>query len=70
MRLMLDRKSEVKIMNWLDFMALTGILFYLIPIVFIVWFLISFLRIQKERNRLLRDISLKIDTDKMDKKDE
>ncbi|CAH0314647.1 hypothetical protein SRABI96_05158 [Peribacillus sp. Bi96] len=48
-------------MDWVDMMALTGILFYLIPIAFIVWFLISFLKTQKERNNLLRDILLKLD---------
>ncbi len=47
-------------MNWVDFMALTGTLFYLIPIPFIAWFLISFIKTQKERNSLIRDISLKL----------
>ena len=57
-------------MDWVDFMALSGILFYLIPIAFIVWFLISFLKIQKERNILLRDISLRLDKYKIDRKEE
>lgn len=57
-------------MDWIDVLALTSILFYLIPIVFIVWVVISFLRTQKERNRLLRDISLKLDTVKLSKKEE
>lgn len=57
-------------MNWVDFMALTGILFYLIPIAFIAWFLISFIKTQKERNSLLRDISLKLDKYEIGKKEE
>lgn len=57
-------------MDWVDFMALSGILFYLIPITFIVWFLISFLKTQKERNILLRDISLRLDKYKIDRKEE
>ncbi|WP_340373420.1 hypothetical protein [Peribacillus sp. FSL E2-0218] len=57
-------------MNWVDFMALSGILFYLIPIAFIAWFLISFIKTQKERNTLLRDISLKLDNYKMAKKEQ
>ncbi|MEJ9233431.1 hypothetical protein LAV79_29560 [Peribacillus butanolivorans] len=57
-------------MNWVDFMALTGILFYLIPIAFIAWFLISFIKTQKERNSLLRDISLKLDKYEINKKEE
>ncbi|MGE7762114.1 hypothetical protein [Peribacillus sp. NPDC097895] len=57
-------------MNWVDFMALTGILFYLIPIAFIAWFLISFIKTQKERNSLLRDISLKLDKYEIGKREE
>ncbi|MFE0508103.1 hypothetical protein ACWF7H_23535 [Peribacillus butanolivorans] len=57
-------------MNWVDFMALTGILFYLVPIAFIAWFLTSFIKTQKERNTILRDISLKLDKYKIDKKEE
>lgn len=41
-------------MNWVDFMALTGILFYLIAIAFIAWFLISFIKTQKERRHLIK----------------
>ncbi|MBT2647026.1 hypothetical protein J7E52_09895 [Bacillus sp. ISL-34] len=57
-------------MDWVDIMALTGILFYLIPIAFIVWFLISFIKTQKERNIILRDISLRLDKYKIDRKEE
>ncbi|MGE7602518.1 hypothetical protein ACQKL5_08395 [Peribacillus sp. NPDC097675] len=57
-------------MNWFDFMTFAGLLFYLIPIVFIAWFLISFIKTQKERNSLLREISLKLDKNKIEEKEE
>ena len=50
-----------KLMDFFDIMPLLGILFYLIPTVFVVWFLISFLKTQKERNNILREISEKLE---------
>lgn len=40
---------------------LLTLLFYLAPIVFIIWFLLKFLKIQKEKNEILRSISTKLD---------
>ena len=57
-------------MDFFDIMPLLGILFYLIPTVFVVWFLISFLKTQKERNNILREISEKLDMLKTDRKEE
>ncbi|MBP0725834.1 hypothetical protein J5Y03_11700 [Bacillus sp. RG28] len=40
------------------------LLFYLVPIifaVFVVWFLLKFLKVQQEKNRILKDISDKLD---------
>ena len=51
-------------MDFFDIMPLLGILFYLIPTVFVVWFLISFLKTQKERNNILREISEKLEDTK------
>jgi hypothetical protein len=55
-------------MDYYDLMLPLGILSYLIPIVFISWFLISFIKVQKERNRILRDLSLKLDINKNESK--
>ena len=57
-------------MDFFDIMPLLGILFYLIPTVFVVWFLISFLKTQKERNNILGEISGKLDMLKTDRKEE
>lgn len=37
------------------------IFFYIAPVVFIIWFLIKFLKIQQEKNKILRAISDKLD---------
>ncbi|MBM7655265.1 uncharacterized BrkB/YihY/UPF0761 family membrane protein [Neobacillus cucumis] len=37
------------------------ILFYIAPVVFIIWFLIKFLKIQQEKNNILKSISEKLD---------
>lgn len=42
---------------------LLTVIFYLTPIIFIIWFLMKFLKIQQEKNRILKSIS-----DKLDKK--
>ncbi len=36
-------------------------LIYIIPIVFVVWYLFYFLKLQKEKNNLLKTISDKLD---------
>lgn len=35
--------------------------FYIAPIIFLVWFLIRFLKIQQEKNQILKAISEKLD---------
>ena len=57
-------------MDFFDIMPLLAILFYLIPTVFVVWFLISFLKTQKEKNNILREISGKLDILKTDGEEE
>ena len=57
-------------MDFFDIMPLLGTLFYLIPTAFVVWFLVSFLKTQKERNNILREISKKLDMLKTDRKEE
>jgi len=37
------------------------ILFYLVPIIFVVLFLVKFLKMQQERNKILKTISDKLD---------
>ena len=37
------------------------ILFYIAPVVFVIWFMIKFLKIQQEKNKILRTISDKLD---------
>jgi hypothetical protein len=56
-------------MDFFDILQLLGLLSYLIPIVLISWFLISFIKTQKERNSILRDISFKLDSNKSDRKE-
>jgi len=40
---------------------LLAIFFYIAAVVFVIWFLLRFLKIQKERNTILREISDKLD---------
>lgn len=47
--------------TWVTLMPILSLLYYLVPIVFIVWFVTKFLKIQKEKNEILRTISEKID---------
>ena len=43
------------------FFPIITILFYIAPVVFVIWFLIKFLNIQLEKNKILRTISDKLD---------
>lgn len=43
------------------FFPLISIFFYLVPIIFIIWFLVKFINIQQERNKILHSISEKLD---------
>jgi len=49
---------------WVSILPILSLLFYLVPIVFIVWFLLKFLKIQKEKNLILKSISDKLDNEK------
>ncbi|CAM4008350.1 DUF4083 domain-containing protein [Mesobacillus zeae] len=40
---------------------LLTLLFYVAPIIFIIWFLVKFLKIQQEKNIILKSISDKLD---------
>lgn len=42
-------------------LPILSILFYIAPIVFVIWFLIKFLKIQQEKNKILSSISDKLD---------
>ncbi|GGB62813.1 hypothetical protein GCM10007199_30990 [Fictibacillus barbaricus] len=42
------------------FFPLITLLFYIAPIVFIVWFLLRILKLQREKNEILKDISDKL----------
>ncbi|WP_155010233.1 hypothetical protein [Priestia megaterium] len=44
-----------------SFMRFLSIFLYIAPIIFIVWFSIRFLKIQKERNKILNSIANKLD---------
>lgn len=46
------------------------ILIYLAVIVFSIWFCVSLIKSQRERNQLLRDISNKLDNPSIFKKEE
>ncbi len=42
-------------------LPILSLLFYLVPLVFIIWFLLTFIKLQKEKNRILRTIAEKIE---------
>jgi flagellar biogenesis protein FliO len=41
--------------------AFLPIIFFLGPVVFVIWFLVKFLKIQQEKNQILRAIADKLD---------
>ncbi|PEJ57475.1 hypothetical protein CN692_12415 [Bacillus sp. AFS002410] len=41
--------------------ALIPLIIYVAPIVFIIWFLLKFLKLQQEKNQILKSISDKLD---------
>lgn len=43
------------------FFPIISILFYIAPVVFVIWFLLKLLKIQQEKNLILKDISDKLD---------
>ncbi|MQR86518.1 hypothetical protein GFV16_11405 [Bacillus megaterium] len=54
-----------------SFMRFLSIFLYIAPIIFIVWFSISFLKIQKEKNKILNSIADKLDKlDNLNKQDD
>ncbi len=51
----------VETSGWVNLLTFTTLLYYIVPIVFVIWFVIKYFKIQKERNELLRQISEKLD---------
>jgi len=53
--------------------SIITILCYIAPAIFIIWFIVKFLKVQNERNLILKSISANIDKleglDKIDKQD-
>jgi hypothetical protein len=47
--------------NLFTFLPIVPLFFTIAPFIFVVWFLLIFLKIQKERNEILRTISYKLD---------
>ncbi|EGQ27931.1 hypothetical protein HMPREF9372_0090 [Sporosarcina newyorkensis 2681] len=43
------------------FLPILGLLFYMVPAIFIVWFLVKFIKIQDRRNDILQNIADKLD---------
>ncbi|MGG0657632.1 hypothetical protein [Rummeliibacillus pycnus] len=46
---------------FLTIIPLVTMIFYIAPVVFIIWFLIKFLKVQQEKNEILRAIAEKLD---------
>ena len=44
----------------LAFLPILTMFFYLVPVVFVIWFLVKFLKIQQEKNDILRTIADKL----------
>lgn len=42
------------------FLPILTMFFYLVPVGFVIWFLIKFLKIQQEKNEILRNIADKL----------
>lgn len=40
---------------------LISFIFYIAPVVFVIWFLIKILKVQQEKNEILRTIAEKLD---------
>ncbi|WP_445489789.1 hypothetical protein [Niallia sp. 03133] len=46
---------------------LVTIFFYLGPVIFVIWFLLKILKIQQEKNIILKDIAAKLNKDDQSK---
>lgn len=44
----------------ISILPILSLLFYLVPLVFIIWFVITFIKLQKEKNEILRTIADKL----------
>ncbi len=42
------------------FLPILTMFFYLVPVLFVIWFLVKFLKIQQEKNEILRTIADKL----------
>jgi flagellar biogenesis protein FliO len=47
--------------NLFTFLPILTLLFTLAPVIFVIWFLLKFLKIQQDRNEILKSISYKLD---------
>ncbi|WP_197028413.1 hypothetical protein [Bacillus sp. EB01] len=47
--------------NAFTFLPILALIFYIVPIVFIIWYMLKFLKVQQERNSILKTISEKLD---------
>ncbi|MCA1029725.1 hypothetical protein LCL95_01610 [Bacillus timonensis] len=43
-------------------LPIISLFFYMAPVVFIIWFLFKILKLQEEKNRILKEIATKLDT--------
>ncbi|HWJ76960.1 MAG TPA: hypothetical protein VNR61_02655 [Niallia sp.] len=46
---------------WMSILQISGLLFYLIPIILVIFAVIKFYKLAKEKNRILNEISNKLD---------
>ena len=52
---------DVTASSWLSIMPILGLLFYLVPAGLIVFAIIKFYKLLKEKNEILKEISSKLD---------
>ena len=43
--------------TWVSIVPILSLLYYLIPIVFVIWFVTRFFKLQQEKNQILKNIS-------------
>jgi len=46
---------------WMSILQISGLLFYLIPIILVIFAVIKFYKLAKEKNRILNEISNKLE---------
>ncbi|MFJ7698928.1 hypothetical protein [Lysinibacillus fusiformis] len=48
-------------MDFISILPIISLLIYLVPVLFVIWFMTKSISLQKERNNILRNISNKLD---------